>query len=89
MNGVTSEVRCAGDGSGNTIFHPLYWPYLDGNQRCQEPRFVVGQHIYHAYPQAKIILTLRHPTSRFLFFVCLGTHSFTALSALVGVVGLC
>lgn len=58
-----------GDGSPSYFWELHNWPLLDGNQGCLEPRVVIGQHILHLYPNAKMILTFRHPRTRqaFLF----------------------
>jgi hypothetical protein len=58
------NVFSAGDFSPSYFWDPRNWYLLEGNQGCNEPRVIVGQHIHHVYPQAKIILTFRHPTSR-------------------------
>ncbi|KAK7102840.1 hypothetical protein V1264_021005 [Littorina saxatilis] len=59
-----SSLRIFGDFSPSYLWDPHNWYVLDGNQGCQEPRVVVGQHIHHVFPDAKILLTFRHPTPR-------------------------
>ncbi|XP_070202059.1 carbohydrate sulfotransferase 15-like [Littorina saxatilis] len=57
-------VKIFGDYSPSYFWDPQYWHLLDGNQGCLEPRFIVGQHIHHVFPGAKILLAFRHPTTR-------------------------
>ncbi|KAL8606210.1 hypothetical protein ACOMHN_043428 [Nucella lapillus] len=59
-----SSVRIFGDFSPSYMWDPHNWYVLDGNQGCDEPRVVVGQHIRHFWPPAKILMTFRHPTPR-------------------------
>ncbi|KAK7500476.1 hypothetical protein BaRGS_00008383 [Batillaria attramentaria] len=61
---TTGDIQIHGDGSPSYLWDVFYWPVLDGNQGCVEPRMLTGQHIRHFYPAAKIILTFRHPTPR-------------------------
>lgn len=53
-----------GDFSPSYLWDPQNWVLLEGNQGCTEPRLVVGQHIHHFAPQAKILMIFRHPTPR-------------------------
>nr|KAG5709187.1 hypothetical protein BaRGS_028643 [Batillaria attramentaria] len=53
-----------GDGSPSYLWDVDNWDLIDGNQECDEPRVVIGQHIRHFYPDAKILMTFRHPTPR-------------------------
>ncbi|XP_076448652.1 carbohydrate sulfotransferase 15-like [Babylonia areolata] len=59
-----SSSRVFGDFSPSYLWDPGNWPRLDGNHGCIEPRVIVAQHIRHLYPGARVILSLRHPTSR-------------------------
>ncbi|XP_025108548.1 carbohydrate sulfotransferase 15-like isoform X2 [Pomacea canaliculata] len=48
-----------------SIFRDVHrWRFLDGNRGCQEPRVLIGHHIRHVTPMARIILSFRHPTYR-------------------------
>ncbi|XP_025106756.1 carbohydrate sulfotransferase 15-like [Pomacea canaliculata] len=59
-----SSRRLFGDGSPSYVRDLDGWPQIDGNQGCLEPRVTIGQQIRHLYPDAKIIIILRHPTPR-------------------------
>ncbi|KAL8560978.1 hypothetical protein ACOMHN_061192 [Nucella lapillus] len=64
LKDLGSSVRIFGDFSPSYLWDPRNWYVLEGNQNCSEPRVIVAQHIHHVFPQAKVILTFRHPTSR-------------------------
>ncbi|KAK7500470.1 hypothetical protein BaRGS_00008377 [Batillaria attramentaria] len=57
------STKVFGDGSPSYLWDVENWDLIDGNQDCDEPRVVIGQHIRHFYPDAKIIMTFRHPTA--------------------------
>ncbi|KAK7105873.1 carbohydrate sulfotransferase 15-like isoform X2 [Littorina saxatilis] len=59
-----SSRRIFGDYSPSYFWDPQNWYALDGNQGCPEPRVIVAQHLRHVYPDAKIMMTFRHPTPR-------------------------
>ncbi|XP_076448501.1 uncharacterized protein LOC143285156 [Babylonia areolata] len=59
-----SSSKIFGDGSPSYLWDILNWKLLSGNQGCKEPRVIIGQHIRHVYPAARIILIFRHPTPR-------------------------
>nr|KAG5708483.1 hypothetical protein BaRGS_026210 [Batillaria attramentaria] len=58
------SIKVFGDGSPSYLWDVDNWDLIDGNQECDEPRVVIGQHIRHFYPDAKILMTFRHPTPR-------------------------
>ena len=62
---VSSIFLSIGDGSPAYLGGMPNWYFLEGNFRCQEPKIVNGQQIYHIYNKSKIIIILRHPTPRY------------------------
>lgn len=58
------STKLFGDGSPSYLWDIDNWQFLEGNQGCDEPRVTIGQHIRHFSPDAKIIMTFRHPTQR-------------------------
>nr|KAG5696141.1 hypothetical protein BaRGS_026500 [Batillaria attramentaria] len=53
-----------GEGSVSYFSDSHMWPDIHGNEFCAEPRLTVASHVHHLNPNAKIILSLRNPTSR-------------------------
>lgn len=53
-----------GEGSVSYFSDSHMWPDIFGNEFCAEPRLTVASHIHHLNPKAKIIISLRNPTSR-------------------------
>ncbi|XP_046551224.1 carbohydrate sulfotransferase 15-like [Haliotis rubra] len=53
-----------GDGSTTTMSGNAWWNMLPGNEGCGEPCITNANIVHHMNPRAKIIVSLRNPTSR-------------------------
>ncbi|XP_067681395.1 carbohydrate sulfotransferase 15-like [Haliotis asinina] len=53
-----------GDGSTSTMSGNTWWHMLPGNEGCVEPCITNANIVHHLNPKAKILVSLRNPTSR-------------------------
>ena len=56
-----------GDASPSNIHLNSHWRYLPGNEKNDEPKFVILDYIKHILPKAKIIIVFRDPIERFVY----------------------
>ena len=56
-----------GDASPSNLHLNSHWRYLPGNEKNDEPKYVILDYIKHILPKAKIIIVFRDPIERFVY----------------------
>ncbi|KAK7482399.1 hypothetical protein BaRGS_00026321 [Batillaria attramentaria] len=54
----------SGDATPSYFYDSYEWKQFSGNENCTEPRVILANQIRHLYPEAKVILIVRHPVNR-------------------------
>ncbi|KAK7483704.1 hypothetical protein BaRGS_00025025, partial [Batillaria attramentaria] len=52
------------DATPSHFYDSYEWKQFCGNENCTEPRVILANQIRHLYPEAKVILIVRHPVNR-------------------------